>query len=277
VAGKRLTHATRLRRDQTKEIAAVQKLRAEAIDLRARVSHGSYGAEETKRLWSLAGSANTVLHIANSELAERVGLGSNFFTTLVRDKRTPKLQNFLRALTVMLEVADERLEGVDNDPDTARGIATSSRIRRDHAELLQLSISLSQMARVEIGKLDAEPPNDPDTIAKYKKQRQLLQIFVDGFDHIAKAIAAFASKPDEPFLLGKAGEVVNAVGDQVTKWWQQNGTDVVDWTIRLPILAGGIAALGWAGANMAVGTTAVAAMVGGEKVLKAIRSRTKAK
>jgi hypothetical protein len=178
---------------------------------------------------------------------------------------------------VMLEVADERLEDVDSDPDTARDIVAGSRIRRDHAELLRLSLSLSQMARSEIDKLDAEPPNDSDAIAKHEKQREILQIFADGFDHIAEAIAAFASNPDEPLLLGRAIDFVDSVGNQVTKWWKQNGTDVVDWAIRLPILAGGIAALGWAGADMTVGTTAVAALVGGEKVFKAIRGKTKAK
>lgn len=79
MAEKKLTHATRLLRDQVDEIAAVQQLRAEATDLRARVSHGSYGDEEAKRLWKLAGSASMILHISNPELAERAELGSNFF------------------------------------------------------------------------------------------------------------------------------------------------------------------------------------------------------
>jgi hypothetical protein len=275
--GKKLTHATRLRRDQTIEIAAVQRLREDAIDLRARVSQGSYGAEEASRLWKLAESANLVLHIANPELAERAGLGSNFFTTLVRDKRRPKLQNFLRALTVMLEVADERLGGVDNDSAAVNSVVTNSRIQRDHSELLLLALSLSQIARTEIERLDAAPPNDPDTVVQYNRHRELLQIFAEGFDRIAKAVAAFAAKPNEPILLGKAADVVNSVGDQVTKWWKENGTDVADWAIRLPILTGGIAALGWAGADMVVGTTAIAALVGGDKVLKAIKSQGKSK
>jgi hypothetical protein len=175
----------------------------------------------------------------------------------------------------MLEVADERLGDVDSDPIVAGRVTTSSRIRRDHAELLLLALSLSKMAHEEIEKLDAELPNDPDAVAKTDKQRELLRIFAEGFDRIATAIAAFAARPNEPVLLGRAGDVVNSVGDQVTRWWKQNGTEVVDWAMRLPVLAGGIAALGWAGANMAIGTTAVAALVGGEKVLKVIRGRKK--
>jgi hypothetical protein len=63
----------------------------------------------------MAEVASSTLHIANPELAERAGLGANFFTTIVRDKRNPKFQNFFRALTVLIEVADERLADVERD------------------------------------------------------------------------------------------------------------------------------------------------------------------
>jgi hypothetical protein len=282
VAFKTLTHATRLQRDQTGEIAGVQQLRREATDLRSRISQGSYGNEEARRLWRLAKSANLVLHIANSELAERAALGSNFFTTLVRDERRPKLPNFLRALTVMIEVADERLHDIDDTPIASSGspslaAAKNSRIERDHAELLLLALSLSQMARDEIVKLDAELPNHPETVAKHKKQRELLEIFADGFEKIAKALTAFAAKPNEPILLGKAGEVVNSVGELVTDWLKKNGAEVVDWAVRLPVLAAGVSLLGWAGADMLVGTTAVAALVGGKNVVTAIKGLKESK
>ena len=42
----------------------------------------------------------------------------------------------------------------------------------------------------------------------------------------------------------------------------------------MPVITAGVAALGWAGANMTVGTTIVAALVGGKKVMKAIRKRS---
>jgi hypothetical protein len=45
--------------------------------------------------------------------------------------------------------------------------------------------------------------------------------------------------------------------------------------MRIPVFVGGVAALGWAGANMLVGTAAVAALVGGPKVLEAIKARSR--
>ena len=248
--------------------------RKELAALRSVVSQGSYNTDDAGRFWRLAERANLVLHISNSELAERVGLGANFFATVVRDKRRPKLENFLRALTAMMDVANERLFEVENTPGTTALPTSVARLQQDHAELRLLTLSLSQMAIDEITRLDAERPNDVEAIARNTKQRELLEIFAKGFDRIAEALAELAPSPSEPILLGKTNEIVKSVGIKVNAWWTQNGTEAVDWTMRLPVFVGGVAALGWAGANMVVGTTAVAAMVGGAKVLEVIRSRT---
>jgi transcriptional regulator with XRE-family HTH domain len=276
------SQATRIHRDQKQEIEEVRAIRRDASDLRRSVSQGSYGDPELRRFHQLAEVAGLALDISNPELAERAGLGSSFFSTVARDKRRPKLANFLRALTAMIEVADERLFDIDNLPAVSDGsvsgtAVSASRIKQDHAELLPLASSLAQLARDEIEKLNSEPPNDPDTIEKYKKRRELLEIFANGFEDIANALAAFSASPYEPVLLGKANAVVAGVGNDVTAWWTGNGAEVIDWAIRLPAFVGGVAALGWAGANMAVATTAVAALVGGKKVIDAMKDHKKAK
>jgi hypothetical protein len=138
-----------------------------------------------------------------------------------------------------------------------------------------LAYSLSLMAHEEIEKLEAELPNDPERIAENKKQRELMALFADGFERIARQLAALSSNPHEPVLLGKAGKVVAEVGSEITGWWTANAAEAIDWSIRLPIIVAAVGALGWAGANMTVGTTAVAALVGGRKVLEVIKRRKK--
>jgi hypothetical protein len=59
-----------------------------------------------------------------------------------------------------------------------------------------------------------------------------------------------------------------------SKWWKKNEQEAIDWAFRISVLTAGVAALGWAGANMLVGTTAAAALVGGKKALKAINKST---
>lgn len=268
---------TRLHPGQFHMVAKVKALRAEATDLRIKVSAGGYGDAERERFYRLVKSAGAILHSSNRELAERAQLGDSFFSTLLRDRRYPKLANFLRALTAIIEVANERLFDVDRDPaagDVLPNLAKiSQRIRQDQPQLLLLALSLSQMALDEIEKLDAERPNDPDRIASFERQRELLQIFADGFARIARALSSLKADLTEPILVGKAAKVVESVGNGVSRWWEKNQDEAYDWGLRIPVLTAGVAALGWAGANMVVATTAMAALVGGKKVLKAIGKR----
>lgn len=171
--------AARLHPTQLHLIAKVKKLRSEASELRTQVSAGSYGDAERERFYKLANSASMILNISNPELAQRADLGDAFFSTLIRDRRYPKLENFLRALTAMIEVADERLYDIDRDPTASSALPVSAkitqRIRQDREELLVLSQSLAEMALDEIVRLDAERPNDPDRIKDYERQRELLK------------------------------------------------------------------------------------------------------
>jgi hypothetical protein len=267
----------RLHPGQLHMVAKVKAFREEAIDLRTKVSAGTYGDTERDRFYQLVNSVKVILHASNTELAERAGLGDSFFSTLLRDRRYPKLANFLRALTAMIEVADERLYDIDRDPTASGALPTrakiSQRIRQDRSDLLILALSLSQIASDELEKLDAERPNDPDRIANFGRQRELLQLFADGFARIARALSSLEADLPGPVLVGKAAKIVESVGNGISKWWRKNEDEAFDWAMRIPVLTAGVAALGWAGANMLVGTTAVAALVGGKKVLKAIDRR----
>lgn len=267
----------RLHPTQLHGVAKVKALRLEATDLKTQVSAGTYGDTELERFYQLAKNAKVTLQVSNPELAQRAGLGDNFFSALIRDRRYPKLENCLRALTTIIEVADERLYEIDDAPtssDTVHGVEKiRQRIKQDSAHLLIVALSLSQMALAEIERLDAERPNDPERIASYEKQRELLQLFANGFFRIARALSILEANIAKPPAVGKAAYVVESVGNGINKWWKKNEQEAIDWAFRIPVLTAGVAALGWAGANMLVGTTAVAALVGGKKVLKAISKR----
>jgi hypothetical protein len=258
--GTQPSHRTRLRPDQRAEIDKVRQIRGTAADLRSRVSEGSYGDEELEQFWLLAETAGDILSASNPEVAERAGLGDNFFLSVARDRRRPKLANFLKALTAVIEVADERLFDVHSADNVTRielppvNTENSLRIEKDCAQLLSLTTSLEQMARNEIEKIDSERPNDPETLESNRRQRELLQIFADGFSQIVVALSALSGNPNQPLLMDKARDVVNSVGDRISAWWRKNGADAIDWSVRIPVIAAGVAMLGWAGANMTVGT-----------------------
>jgi hypothetical protein len=178
----------------------------------------------------------------------------------------------------MIEIADERLYDIDRDPNASSVLPVpakiTQRIRQDRDDLLVLSQSLAQMALDEIERLNAERPNDPDRIKDYERQRELLTIFADGFARIAHALAVLDADLNHPVKLSKVVKVIESVGNGINRWWKANEDEAIDWAVRIPVLTAGVAALGWAGANMTVGTTVVAALVGGTRVLKAISKRS---
>lgn len=271
----------RLRADQSDQIARVREFRREAESLRTTISsRGRYGSEEANRFWALARNASFTLTISNPELAERAGLGSGFFTSVARDKRKPKLENFIRALATVIEVANERLQEVDADNSRlvdGSGFSSTSNIVRDRAEILQLAVSLAQMAKDEIERIRLAPANHRETIERQKRELELLSIFADGFDQIAQALLQFDAIAQDENSLDRVQKVVAAVGKQFDLWWKDNAAQAVDLAIKIPVFVGSVAALGWAGADMTVGTSAVAVLVGGDKVADVIKGFKKSK
>jgi hypothetical protein len=83
------------------------------------------------------------------------------------------------------------------------------------------------------------------------------------------------SEHPQPLLAGKAKEVVDEVAAQFKTWLKANAVETIDWGIRLPVITAFTAALGWAGADMTIATAAVSALVGGQKVITAIKAAKK--
>lgn len=256
-------------------LRSVNQLRQDAADLRSAVSQGSYGDEELQSFWEMTATASLVLRMSNADLSARAGLGDNFFMSVSRDRRRPKLANFLRALTAIIDVADIRLK---SDRRSSRrvspsGAVTNERIAQNYDSLWLLSVSLGRTARNEIERLDAERLNSPEAIEQGQKQRDLLLTFAEGFERIADALALVADHPNERSPLNKASDVVKSVGNKIEEWWKDNGAEAIDWGFRLPVLAGGVGLLNLAGAQMGVATVAVAALVGGQKVASVLVKR----
>jgi hypothetical protein len=158
---------------------------------------------------------------------------------------------------------------------TATGpIISLSRIETDYINLLPFAISLEKMARDEMARLSSERPNDPYTIENNNKQCDLLSILADGFAKLAAALMDYAERP-QPLLAGKAKKIADDLGAQFGAWWKKNAGEAIDWAVRIPTLMASIAALGWAGADMSIATAAVSGLVGGPKVISAIKAANK--
>lgn len=80
---------------------------------------------------------------------------------------------------------------------------------------------------------------------------------------------------EAPRKFDKARKAVSNLARGLDSWWSKNQDDAVDWIVRIPVLTVGVGILNLVGANMVVATSAVAALVGGPKVVDAIRKRKK--
>lgn len=72
-------------------------------------------------------------------------------------------------------------------------------------------------------------------------------------------------------MAGKAEKIADEVGAQLKAWWEANAADARDLCIRLPIFTASIGALGLAGADMYFATPMVGVLVGGQKMITAIK------
>lgn len=272
---------TRFKPDQRSEVRLAREVCASAMHLRDRVSrYGAYDEEDLEQFWNLVSMAGYSLRASSAELGGRGGLTDHYFSSMARERRRPKLYNFLRALTAIVEIASERLSDVERTSasgNAARDDDGTERIQRNVSEIQALAASLAAMAHSEIATLDDERPNDPLVIAKNEKYRELLVIFADGFERIEEALRTVSSAPNDGDVVATATRVVGAVARRIEDWWTRNGDEAIGWGMRLSFFTAGVATLGWAGANMTVGTTAVAAIVGGEKVADVLRRRGRAK
>lgn len=122
----------------------VGRFREAAKQLRDRVSHGSYDDDELRQFWELCALAEPILQMSSAELADRAGFGETFFLTVVRDRRRPKLTNFLRALTTFVEAADQRLRELGRS-NSVVAAAIVGPLEEKSAEIYLISKSLGQM------------------------------------------------------------------------------------------------------------------------------------
>ena len=88
---------------------------------------------------------------------------------------------------------------------------------------------------------------------------------------IAEALDTLSENPSEPSFAAKAKVVVSEVANQIGQWWQKHAAEAVDWSIRMPAMAGTLALFHGVGANMWWATPIAAQMTGGDKITSLLR------
>lgn len=265
------------------DIEKIRQLRELAAQLLERALQGTLAEKDVLLFWDIAAIANPTLRISDMGFALKAGVDPLTFWAALQTRGQPEQNLLLGVLTAIQTLADELylsdkpvFESNNADRDAKDRNNRSPEwgeftISTHWRELLLLATSLERVARIEIAKIERERPNDPSVVENNRRQRELLEIFANGFARIAIALADLNRPSHRSPVVKRAKDIVDSVGNQIGAWWKQNGTDAVDWGARISFITAGVAMLGWAGADMTIATSAVAAIVGGEKVIGAVR------
>ena len=227
--------STRFVDARSAQARAALSLRDRARVLRSEVSAGHYLDQHLAEFWSIVEVANITLMESNSELAERAGLGANYFVTVTRERRRPKFANMLRALSAVIEAADDRLTDIDIDIDID--------VNDDEIDLSWISNPLF-VDRVRLERLEGELRElieylsqtnllfEPESLDKYWKanlintletvlallkapllERSMFKRAADGLSGAASKIALSTTSAFFGALAGStATELINLIG-----------------------------------------------------------------
>jgi hypothetical protein len=101
-------------------IEAAKQLRDSAIALRDRVSTGGYENPDVADFWKILEAAPSVLLAKPEVLSAKAGLGPAYFVSVVKERRYPKLHNFLKAISAVIDLADQRLSEMEPSSQIVR-------------------------------------------------------------------------------------------------------------------------------------------------------------
>ena len=160
----------------------------------------------------------------------------------------------------------------ETNKKNAEHLRIQRQIKSNLEELQLLAWSLGRMAREEVIRLENERPNDPQAQESNQSALELLKIFADGFEKIARALSELKEAPDQTAVKDKASGLVVNVGGQVRSWLTKNSEEVTDWAIRFPALGSGFYLLNALGMDPTVSSITTATLIGGQKVADTLRS-----
>lgn len=180
---------------------AAKALLDRTLALRAEVARGYYNDGQASQYWSILLEAPKTLKFATTELSERAGLGSDFFTSAVRDRRKPRLHNMLSALSSVIDAAQERL---GDTSDSSEVNWSQNPLVHDEELLARLEDDLRKLILF----VRAGNSLDDDQVLSELRRRQIINL-------LETTLNVLKSPLIEKSLLRETGTALETVGAQL--------------------------------------------------------------
>lgn len=241
----------------------IQSVLDAAKELQTKVSAGRFDAHDHVEFLRIINAALVSLSITKSELSLRAGKSPGYVAQILTGRTLPRLQSMLSVLAAIADVALDQLSAMGplvlGMP--AGGAPGAFRTTDELLEATQLSAMLAELARREIEALRSKIPNDPLAVPQHTNFIEMLQKFADGFDKIHRALTSSSNGADRLAKQRQATSVAQTLSQDVTNWLKKHGEELIGSTVRLSLMAAGVAALNICGANMKIATGLVGAAV----------------
>lgn len=183
-----------------------------------------------------------------------------------------KVESFYKNIDIR-----ESIEDTQADRERfAKRYKIKQKIVSDPISLILICSSLIELLKNEKNKLEEYLPNSSDEIARKAAQIDLLSRLLDGIevllDGISKLSAGieFVSDTD----MENTVDNVENIADDYSNWYKEHKSEAIDLSLRLPVVIASIGLLNQLGAEMTVATTAIFALVGGDKIREIVSKKS---
>lgn len=186
------------------------------------------------------------------------------------DAQYDKLESACHNIEKLYQLRDLETS-VDDEPKIiVRREIIKNNISDNFVDISLQSYTMLHLIQTERERLEAYLPNHPTEQNRKEAQLELLDRLEEG---LSKLSSSMSSDDPEKNIIDDAADDVEGLAESINEWWKDNSADAIDLAVRIPVAVGSIALLSQAGAEMTTATAGIFAMVGGQRVIDALKTK----
>jgi hypothetical protein len=260
-----------IRRSATYVVAHSAEIIRDHVDVSAPKEY------EQQEFLKMIRGASAALKVSNGYLSTRAGLDKRYIDNQMSNGRPAERDEMHRLALTVVAAAKEQEEKRPiafhtlPAPSSPPGAFRPEPIDR----LLQAArhaAVMANLARRSILEIEAERPNDPGAMDRNKRLIDLLKMFAGGFDEISSLLSMDLTPANSLVKQNRAAKIARRLGEQATDWLEKNGEEMIGSTVKLSLMAVGVATLSLCGAEMKLATGLVGLAVLGKDAVSASKA-----
>ena len=143
--------------------------------------------------------------------------------------------------------------------------------KRKFEDTILVCDSIRHQIAGHIQYLHSSTPNDLEQYTRHEHYLSFLQSLLLPLVKLEENLRVIVSSEElDNSVIKQTPVLLDELRFEISRWWENNRSDAVDWCIRFPAIGGAIGLLNSAGATPLLATSAAIAAIGGAKLYKTI-------